>query len=338
MTSLDVVWYDGRDSRARPARLSFEDGQLNVESEGRVLAFGPGSARLLPRLGSTARRIELDGEGHVECADSPVLEHWLPRTSRVEAMAHWLEQRRGPALLAAAGTLLGVVAFLKLGLPWAASFAAPRIPPVVERSMTRQVLGLLDRVEMSPSTLPVARQAALRTQFRQLVDGLERQGDMKLEFRHSPRLGPNAFALPDGTVVITDELVALAGNDDEIIAVLAHEAGHHEHRHVLRQTLESSGIVVLAAVLFGDVSGSSLTVSIPAVLLESGYSRGHEDEADAFALRLLLRTQRSPQAFADIMRRLQKKLGVQDGVAYFSTHPPTEERIRRAEAAARGRR
>lgn len=51
----------------------------------------------------------------------------------------------------------------------------------------------------------------------------------------APQIGANAFALPDGTLVVTDELVELAGdNDDEVLAVLAHELGHIHERHGLR--------------------------------------------------------------------------------------------------------
>ena len=89
--------------------------------------------------------------------------------------------------------------------------------------------------------------------------------------------------------------------------------------------------------LFGDLSGTaSLSVSVPVLLLESGFSRSHEREADAFAFDLLRRTGRSPGDFATIMRRLAEHHGdAGDGpVSYLSTHPPSEERIRAAEAAA----
>jgi len=39
-----------------------------------------------------------------------------------------------------------------------------------------------------------------------------------LNFRKGGAIGPNAFALPDGTLIVTDELVALAGDDAEMIA------------------------------------------------------------------------------------------------------------------------
>ena len=49
-----------------------------------------------------------------------------------------------------------------------------------------------------------------------------------------------------GAVVITDELIALAKNDDEIMSVLFHEIGHVEHRHSLRMVISHSGLAILS--------------------------------------------------------------------------------------------
>lgn len=340
MTEVPGTWFDGRDSRPRAVVLSRPTAaSLRIAGGEADLEVPLAAVSISPRLGSTPRTLRVPGHGQIQCAHSPALDLWFAPPSRIEALADWLERRRAPALAAAAATVIGVVLFLGFGLPWTAERLAPRIPARVEQVMSSQVLGLLDRVGLQPSRLSAARQRQLQAEFRDLVHALPRERDMRLQFRSAPRLGANAFALPDGTVVMTDELVALARDDDELIAVLAHETGHHEHRHALRQTLESSGIVVMAALLFGDVSGSSLTVSMPTVLLETGFSREHEREADEFAFALLLRQGRSPQAFADMLRRLTKTRG-DDGavIGYFSTHPATDQRVRRAEQAAKAAR
>jgi Zn-dependent protease with chaperone function len=205
----------------------------------------------------------------------------------------------------------------------------------MERAIGEQAMAILDRTQLAPSRLPAQRRRELDVQFRALVAGLPREFDYQLAFRHAPKLGPNAFALPDGRLVVTDQLVELAASDAEVLAVLAHEAGHHEHRHGMRQALEGSAVVLVAGFLFGDLSGTgSLSVSVPVLLLESGFSRDHEREAVAFAFALLRRHGRSPADFATIMRRLSDYHGERDfgPVSYLSTHPPSRERI---DAAAR---
>lgn len=339
MNALDATWYDGRSSRGRPARLSQPAaGTLRIESEGETLEFAIAELTLSPRLGRTVRTLAMPGEGQLQLDDSPLLDQWLPVPSRVEAWADWLERRRSAAITAGVATVLGVVLFFQVGLPWMANKVAPIVPRAMERTISEQALQLIDRMQLQPSKLPEERQLALQLAFKDLVAGLPRELDYRLSFRDAKGLGPNAFALPDGHVVVTDQLVELVdGNDDELLAVLAHEAGHHEHRHGMRQALESSAVVVVAGFLFGDLSGTgSLSVSIPVLLLESGFSRSHEREADDFAFLLLEKKGRSPADFAAVMRRLSQHYGEKDfgTVSYLSTHPPSAERVQAAERAA----
>ncbi|HVI26822.1 MAG TPA: M48 family metallopeptidase [Xanthomonadaceae bacterium] len=335
---LDAVWSDGRHSRIAQVRLWVADGRLCADGGGEQRDWALAEIVPSPRLGRAPRVLSLPDGGRIEVADGPVLAAWFPRPpSRIEAAADWLERRKAAIATAAACTLLLVLGGVRFGVPWLAEVVARHLPPVVERASSRQVVALLERMEVAPSRLPAARQARLRQEFRALVAGEPRAGQMHLVLVRAPGIGANAFTLPDGRIYLTDALVALAGSEDELLAVLAHEAGHHVHRHVTRQALESSSVFVLAGLLFGDASGSSLAVSLPAVLLNNGFSRGHEREADAYAIDLLRRRGVSPRAFASILRRLSREAGEPGGgpLGYLSTHPPTPERIAAAERAAR---
>ena len=77
---------------------------------------------------------------------------------------------------------------------------------------------------------------------------------MSLAFRRGRDLGANAFALPDGVIVFTDELIGLLESDAEILAVFAHEYGHVVERHSLRQILQDSAIAVLSFLLIGEAT------------------------------------------------------------------------------------
>jgi Zn-dependent protease with chaperone function len=132
----------------------------------------------------------------------------------------------------------------------------------------------------------------------------------------------------------------VGGRDDELLAVIAHELGHLQAHHAVRLVLQQSGVAVLATVLAGDAVGMTfLAAAVPAMLLDSRYSRSFEQEADDYAFGLLARHDISPQVFADVMRRFardQRTAAPRDPVLrYLSSHPPTEERIERAEQAAR---
>ena len=68
----------------------------------------------------------------------------------------------------------------------------------------------------------------------------------------------NAFALPGGIIVVFDELVELAGDDDRVLGVLGHELGHVVHRHSTRQLLQALGLAAIAGVVWGDFSSHRL--------------------------------------------------------------------------------
>lgn len=336
---LPGQWSDGRSSRLHPVQVTRAGDRLHADTGADLRDWPLAEVRISPRLGRTPRTLALPDGGRIELADSSLLDEWFPRPpSRVEAFADWLERRKYAIAAAALITLAVIVGFLQYGLPWAALKIAERLPPALERSASNQVVKVLEQFHMKPSGLPPARQQALQAQFQRLVAGEPRAAEMRLNLVAAAGLGPNAFALPDGRIYMTDELVKLAQSDDELLAVLAHEAGHHVHRHGMRGAIESSSVFVLAGLMLGDASGSSLAVSVPATLLSNGFSRDHEREADQYAFALLKRHDRSPRDFARLMSRLMQAHGMKDAdghvIGYLSTHPPSQERIRAAEAAA----
>jgi predicted Zn-dependent protease len=150
-------------------------------------------------------------------------------------------------------------------------------------------------------------------------------------------LGPNAFALPGGSVLVLDEIVELSDDDDEIIGVLAHEMGHVTERHAVRQMLQGSAVTLAMLWYVGDVS--NLLATAPSTLLETRYSRDFERRADAFAMRMLTLNGIPSTRLADMLGLLEQAHKQRsaaektDWPDYLSTHPNTQERI----GALRGR-
>jgi Zn-dependent protease with chaperone function len=125
-------------------------------------------------------------------------------------------------------------------------------------------------------------------------------------------------------------MVELAENDEQLMAVIAHELGHVHHRHIMRSLLQNSVAALLIATLLGDVASiTGLAASIPTFLLEQRYSRAFEFEADAFALRWLDAQRLDRQHLAKILQLLSDTHGAQSGGLgkYLSTHPSMDERI-----------
>ena len=108
----------------------------------------------------------------------------------------------------------------------------------------------------SPSKLESDDQERVEEIFATMRAALsedEQEHDFKLLFRSMPRVGPNAFALPGGTIVMTDQFVNRFPQEDVLAAVIGHEMGHVVEQHGLRQTYRSLSIAVLIAFLAGDV-------------------------------------------------------------------------------------
>jgi predicted Zn-dependent protease len=185
----------------------------------------------------------------------------------------------------------------------------------------------------------------LQALFRRVAGNGAESAGYRLEIRFSEALKANAFALPGGTVILTDGLVELARSDNEIAAVLAHEIGHLRHRHVLRHVLQNSVTALIVATLTGDITSiTSLAATLPTAVVDATFSRQFEREADDAAVAWLKSAKIDPRCYAEILARLQAQLVTRSGKAfeektpahsYLATHPDTGERIRRILAAGR---
>ncbi len=143
-------------------------------------------------------------------------------------------------------------------------------------------------------------------------------------------VGANAFALPSGHIVVTDELIEVAEHDDEVLSVLAHEIGHVVHEHGLRSVLQSSAVALLLTAVTGDIgSASGFAAAMPIILLETNYSRKFELEADRYALDYMQTHNIDTKHFASILQKItgQDEAHEDDAFSYLSTHPATRERI-----------
>jgi Zn-dependent protease with chaperone function len=233
---------------------------------------------------------------------------------------------------------LGWAAFF-YGVPWGAKRVAFMLPDKVLTLLADQTLASFDKTIFKPSALDEARRRELREKFTAFLHAAGDRADYRIEFRASPRMGANAFALPSGVIVITDELIKLAGDDAEIIGVVAHECGHVHHRHILRSVLQNSAVVVVLTLVTGDVSSTTaLGGAVPVFLLQSKFSREFEAESDAYAVELMQRAGVPTKHLAVMLERLEASHlhgphgedghGEDGGVTdYIGTHPPTRERV-----------
>lgn len=336
---VSAAYYDGQTAASRAVMLSVENGELRLRGGTGELRWPLSDVHVSERLGSTPRLLTYAGGGHCEVSDHAGLEKLLIRAG---GQRDWLDRMQHSLPWALAAVVLIVVALAgayRYLLPWGAEVLAMRVPDAVLQKMGSSTLETLDKYALKPSKLEAARQQELSDAFARLTPLPDARLQYRIVFRSSPAMGPNAFALPDGSIVMLDELVGLTKDDNEILAVLAHELGHVERRHAMRMVLQSSVVGLVLAWYVGDVSG--LLATAPAIIAHAKYSRDMEREADEYAERTLQANELSPCLLASVLDKLESahlakakeeqpaaEAGKRsEAMDYLSSHPATQERI-----------
>jgi Zn-dependent protease with chaperone function len=322
--------YDGRHGRpeAVAATLATEQSAIEIQhADGRVTIVPTASVRLEPALGRTARRLWLDDTAYLELEQLGSL---APLEARVPAGFRFVnaaERRLSAVLIAVPILLLLLWVIVKFGIPVAADSLATKLSPELLAAIDDQVLKGLDTTYLDPSKLLPARQMEIVKGFRAHTASQPGLPAYHIEFRKFDA-GPNAFALPGGAIIITDEMVEIAQSNDELFAVLGHELGHVHHRHGMKLVLRKMGLFLLVSFFLGDVSPLFATAgALPAILVETGYSRHFESEADDFAVRFCIASRIGLKPMIALFRRLRERAGESALLAWLSTHPALEERL-----------
>lgn len=317
---LSGRYYDGQSAQTLMVEAEFTMQGLKVRNN----EYAHHEITISPKLGSTPRFVEFPDGTRMECHPQEAideLDRRLGQKNRVSFLeAHWLA-----VLSSIVVAVIFVWGSVQYGVPALAKSVAMALPEEWVLSSDEYTLEALDRTMFETSKLSESRQQELKLKFHQLKQVAETNAH--LIFRSSPR-GANAFALPGGTVIMTDELVELAKTDEEILSVLGHELGHIKYRHSLRHSLEASALTLVITAVTGDLTGlNSLLVNLPVILMSMSYGRELESEADDVAYDLMLKMNMDPIHFANIMERLHD--GAHQGPEWLSSHPASDERVSR---------
>jgi predicted Zn-dependent protease len=204
---------------------------------------------------------------------------------------------------------------------------AVRAEQTVGRDLAR---AFLEQLEADPD--PAAREH-LDYLAAKLTAG---QRDRRWGFRFTAVRAPemNAFALPGGYVFVTRRLLEVCSWDHaELAFVLGHEMGHVVKRHAIERLMANTLFNGVAARL--PVGGRLLRPHVAALLsnlLQQGYSREQELEADEFGARAAAAAGFDPAAGRRVLVRLAAESAAEPLLSgYFASHPPLDVRLRHLE-------
>lgn len=303
--ALAGTYADGESARLHAVTVALDGDTLALDGEGIAVRWQVAKLRRLPDRPDGAAVISEKGSDArlwIGASDRDVLRTWFPRLFAPG------RTRRGTLILGAALTGIAVasLAFLFVGLPLLSRPLAHAVPLDVERRMGEQTNQMVTWFTDECETGEEAR-AALDS----LGSRLHAVSDSPFEFRlRIVDAGfPNAFALPGGRILVTDELIDEMESPDELAGVLAHEAAHVAQRHVMAAQLREMGFGVLLELLIGGGSGAGQEIARTGATLESlRHTRGAESEADDYALQYLVAADMNPHGLADFFERMQAVL------------------------------
>lgn len=308
--ALQGVWFDGKTSASLRVELHIDDaGDISVLDVNTLLMIVqvPFSVvRVSSRVGNVPRYLYFPNGEKCETKQHDIVDQWLQkyRPSFWHNLAHQLETHTYFVALTVALVAGFTWSMVVYGLPATSRYIAYNLPQGVMNRAASETLQILDKTQLKPSKLDEQTRAQLLKDF---APALTQHKDLHINviFRRGGAIGANAFALPDGTVLFTDEIVQLAKNNDELISVLAHEIGHVKYRHSLRSVIQGSVISFGVAMVTGDLSAaSSLLASLPVIMTSMSYSRDFEREADDNSLVFLDANHIERHHFVDLMERL----------------------------------
>ncbi|MFA5984126.1 MAG: M48 family metallopeptidase [Methylococcaceae bacterium] len=337
--SIFADYYDGVHAKKHKVTLRVYQGMLWLQNSDIERHEHLSKLTIPPALGGTARIILFSDGARCEVSDQDGFKQLFPQ--QAHSLIAKLEKNAWYSFSALIVIIVLAVAGYLWGLPYFAKVAAAKIPNAWQVKMDAQVLQQFDRLWFKTSLVPLVRQQHIEAKLKALVLPAGGILPQQLIFRNSKALGANAFALPGGSIVVLDGLVELSENDDDVIAVLAHELGHVQAHHALRQMLQTSVIGIAMVWYVGDVS--NFLVALPAAVLENRYSREFERNADDFAARLLTNNAISSLRLAEMLEKLeqahtppelQKDFMKPPLFDYLSTHPNTAERVKALRAGS----
>lgn len=261
-----------------------------------------------------------------------------------------MRQRLKPGLswlaaLLAVGLVAGCTAFTP-GQNSSAEVTVVPLPAPAERAGARKKIPAQVERNFGGAYEAPELEKRLEIIVQRLVPNSERPDlHYSVTILNSPTI--NAFALPDGQLFVTRGLVALANDEAEIAAVLAHEMSHVIARHAT-QRIEAAQKALLGSRVLSIVTGDRALgqqALVSSALSLASFSRQQEIEADQIGIRNIFRAGFDPYGASRLLQDMDRYASFrtvasgqpaeEEENGFFSTHPSTPERLSLAIAAAR---
>ena len=237
------------------------------------------------------------------------------------------------------GLLTSSLALLVMGCATYVNPLTGRTESVLIPTSQEIVLGRMAAAQLQQETLLAPRPAPAMVhrveQIGQRIAAVADRRDVTYQYHVIQDKAINAFTMLGGDVYVFSGLVSRC-TDDELACVLAHETGHVVERHGVKALQAQWGYDVVTQAAFGGrATAATQVLDTMFMLVSRGYSREHELQADALAIRYAARAGFDPHGMVTFLQALQRETGegpLAHLTVYLQTHPLYRDRIAQAEA------
>lgn len=343
---ISASYFDGANARMHTVVLELRDGLFALTGNGIATAYTYPDTRMAEPFAQAPCVLDFADGARCEVTDAAAKAAIAAALDYRQSGVARLQQHWYGALLTLVLLVASVAAFVQWGVPVLAERTVAALPGSVDQRVGDEAWRAMKKTMFAPTRLSDQRIAEMQKIFR-TVQPKETRMPLTLHLVSMPSEPPNAFALPNGNIMLTDQMVlhVLAGEgelDDDMRAalagILAHEIAHVEGRHSMRAIVRSSMLALGSAALFGDFS--NVVAGAPVLLMNMDYSRTMESEADAYAVVRMNEAGWSTVPLADLFDSLEQLAPqaqelpkwMSTHMGYLSSHPATEERSARFRA------
>lgn len=326
--TVTAIYYDGVSSSPQNIELSFN------QSQG-VLVYSTPSFQKRIRISET--KVETFGSAlNVLFGENPLQQIKIEDRKLIDQIKAYRKQNgqidwyqravslNFPLLITLSITFLALVGVGYFwGIPWVAEKAVVAIPEEYDNS-----LGSTFFEQYIKNDSVNVEKTKLLNQFAQ---ELKLNNTKKLHFTVVESEIVNAFALPDGNIVVYSGLLNTLEKPEELVGLIGHESSHVNQRHSMKMLCRNLSGYLLISTVFNDVNGITAIIGENVHSLQNlSYSRKFESQADQDAVAIMEQNHVDPKGMLELFDRLQSAQDI-EMPELLSSHPITRERAHNIE-------
>lgn len=325
MIQAAAIYFDGISSRPQPVNLVLDSANsiLVIHHDDSKISRWKTNEISIDQIGNSMEIRYSDNSQQLLKVTDKAFVKALKSLLKEKGRFGWYERllEMGPRVhLSLAVIILGIIALVYyFALPKIAEKAVVLIPESYDNTMGESFYNEY----VNYSSIDSAKTNALNQFARQLK--LNNTKELKFTVVNSEVI--NAFALPDGNIVVFTGIIDLMQNYGELASLICHETIHVNERHSMKMLCRNLAGYLFLSVVISDVNSILTIIGDNLHSLQSlTYSRQFEKEADLKGFELLIQNNIDPKGMANLFQRLQQdsdKLLPE----FASSHPITENRI-----------